>query len=165
MNSEQSLAVPAEWVRPCRLAEASAPALLLPGSPYDRPCIVLGPPDGQIAICLSADFTFRGFPTNDGTTWSGLAIEDIQIELLLKQSYSSDEGRPIAGSFVRSGSALQFAYYPDERVAYRIARVVCADNLPQTTDGLEATFPDWQCVKFYGDQKIVLWQNTLSDSP
>lgn len=150
------------------LAPDTGLTLMLPRSQYEQPMLIAGLPKQKMAIFLGEEFRFHGLSCGDQDNLEGLLIPEVQIELDEVSIFNpADRGGLPPGALIREGTVLNImAHVRDGRHGFdRLQRVAVLAGLPACAEREAAAFRRWQIVLGEGDDKRVLREVSLLESP
>jgi hypothetical protein len=150
--------LPVDWTKPCRVCDISEDALILVGSPYGGPVLVLATPAGPMRVYLEGEGKFELVTPDGAEALVGSAVEGVSLELGVRGVGEILNRAETLGAFIRQGPKLKFHARVDLGPMTRIERVVVREGLPATNDYDEIVFRDWRVIKEDGEKKIVLWE-------
>jgi hypothetical protein len=135
------------------LASASGMTLVLRRHQQEASFLVTSATNAPTAIFLDDEFRFVCMPSADNTSWNGILIPNVAIELDETRILDANEGQP-PGALVRKKSQLFImAKYQPQGPTTPIAIV---SNLPRCLENQSAAFGRWQIVLGEGLSKRVL---------
>ncbi|MGH7025570.1 MAG: hypothetical protein ACREEB_18540 [Caulobacteraceae bacterium] len=137
-------------------ATARPLSLILPRGGREQAAIIGAYDDAPTAVFLSGEYRFRSFRSDTNTTWSGLIVPDVRVEVDETSVFDPDCDGFGAGAVIRFGARLVMYSVPDPNSAQRLATVL-HDNLPGTAQ-LRAAFLRWHVVIGTGRDKRTLWR-------
>jgi len=142
--------VPAEWINPTTLPSLKGPAYFAATREDDAPLLVTGGDDPQ-AIFLSGEHGGRSFRAAQGSSRSGYAITDIEIEIDPSSIVDPTRGRVQKGNVLVGPSGVRIMALAradfgfDDAFAWDIRDGSATEN----TDGMVA-FTRWRIGKRLG---------------
>lgn len=148
-------------LRPDEIAIGSFPqaeglTLMLPREESDEPILISSVTEEKTAIYLGRHKYFA-CPCGDSTSWKGILVPGISIELDLTSTFDPGREWGPLGSLIREAETLDIvAEAVDNHSIKRRQHVGLLDGLPQSHPGYSAGFNRWQIVLGSGDAKRVL---------
>ncbi len=117
--------------------------LVLPRDQYEHAALVSQASGQRIAVILKGEHEFISFNCDDDTSWHGVLIPNVSIEIdetSLVNSYG-----PL-GSVVRTESELRIMTRPGGGFARSSNAVPLLNELPPCEKGMSAVFTRWSLV-------------------
>jgi hypothetical protein len=122
------------------ISDSTGLTLVLPRGSYETSFIVIATVEPKIAVVLEGDHRFLSFECNDNTSWKGLVIPNVSIEI--DETSVVDIAPP--GALVRSGTTLAIKAKWDGRIGNRTVPIV--GELTPCRDDMAAGFTRWRVV-------------------
>jgi len=135
------------------LASASGMTLVLRRHQQEASFLVTFATNAPTAIFLDGEFRFACMPSADNTSWGGILIPNVAIEVDETRILDANEGRP-PGTLVRKLSQLvvMAKYQPHGSTS----PIVIVSDLPPCPENYSVAFGRWQIVLGEGLSKRVL---------
>ncbi|WP_097143304.1 hypothetical protein [Rhizobium subbaraonis] len=138
------------------LADAAPLSLILPRTPYEETVLIGRVEQGPAAVFLSGQFAFHFFESSGNTSWKGLIVPNVRIEVDEASLFEPSSGGAILGSVARMDTRL-VVRAKRERSFDGGAAVTLHEGLTDAGD-FRAGFSRWQIAIGNGQEKRVLWQ-------
>jgi hypothetical protein len=132
------------------ISDAVGLTLILPRNKYETCFIVIATAESKIAVVLEGDHRFLSFDCRDNTSWKGLVIPNVTIEV---DESSVTDAVPL-GAMVRTGTTLGIKTKLENRMGGQIVPLV--GDLSPCRDTLTAGFVRWHAVIGEGHSKREL---------
>jgi hypothetical protein len=138
---------------PGTIADASIGSLILPRSKYEQSGIVASYQGSPFFVILSEDHRFYGFPSESNTSYKGLIIPGVAIEVDETSLAEHDTWESPLGSIVCVGSevGIRSSVNGNRPSGYVVARL---STIPASR--IEAAFTRWQITLGSGPEKRIL---------
>lgn len=137
------------------LSTAKPLSMLLPRVTHEQCALIAGPQSDPVAVALDSSGAFRHFKCLTNTSWEGLIVSGLRVEV--------DEGSVFNPAYehAKPGSVIRRAGELVLRVASNTFEdrnffVALESDLPALLDGAEVGFRRWQLVLGTGIEKRVL---------
>ena len=125
--------------------EAVGLSLALPRGKYDDCAIIAPAGEGLTAVTLEGDNPFMSFNCTNNTSWKGVLIPNISIEIDETSIFDPEDGGAPLGSLVRATSTLAIVSV-SEGGFRRQARVPLVAGLPLCAENFTAGFRRWKIL-------------------
>jgi hypothetical protein len=122
------------------ISDATGLTLVLPRGNYETSFIVNAAVEPKIAVVLEGDHRFLSFECSDNTSWKGLIVPNILIEV---DETSVVDTVPL-GAVVRSGTTLAIRVKWDGGMGNRTVPLIT--ELTPCRDDLAAAFTRWSII-------------------
>jgi len=137
------------------IGDATQLTLVLPVDDYDRAFLVTLAPGKPTAIFVDERESFASFTCENNTSWKGILIPNVTIELDEKTTFDAVGWSPPLGMLVRREGGL-FISTKAEGTFRRDTSVPILTGLPAGQAKMAAGFKKWQIVIGEGLSKRVL---------
>jgi hypothetical protein len=131
--------------------------LMLPRSHYDKPILIVGNGENQMAIFLSDGDNFEAFASHGNDVWEGILVPGVTIEVDEKSALDPAGYYGQAGTVIRESTALNLA--ANTKGGFRSGRTIrvpVASGLPPCGGQKTAGFRNWRIVLGEGEDKRIL---------
>jgi hypothetical protein len=122
--------------------------------------MLIAPSDPRTAIFLDGPQKFWGFTFEENSTYEGLIISGIQIEVDTSIPIVANRDAP-SGSIVRHDTMLSVVAAIQKGWLQNL-KIPLVTGLPPCEAGISAGFRRWQVVVGEGDSKRVLWSSPVA---
>ncbi len=137
------------------IGDATVLTLVLPRGKYEYPILVTCASGSPFAIFLEGEHRFMTFDCIGNTTWKGLLIPDVKLEVDETSIVDQDQSSVLLGCLVREGPQLSIAARQERGLRDGLMTRLMVDLAP-TREGMEAAFSRWQIVLGDGIAKRVI---------
>jgi hypothetical protein len=137
------------------IGDAALLTLVLPRGKYEYPILVTCASGSPFAIFLEGEHRFMTFDCTGNTTWKGLLMPDVKLEVDETSIVDQDQSNVPLGCLVRKGSQLSISARQERGFRSGLMTPLVVDLVP-TRDGMEAAFSRWQIVLGDGIAKRVI---------
>ena len=144
------------------LATATGMTLVMRRHAQEASFLVSAATDVPAAIFLDGEFRFAWMPTADNTSWHGVLVPNVTIEVDATSILDAGRGRPL-GVLVRRQSELAVAAQREPRGQASLVPIV--SGLPPCHENESAAFSRWQIVLGEGLSKRVLFEVDAAPKP
>lgn len=138
------------------LANAAPLSLILPRIQYEAAVLIGSYNDAPVAVFLSGQFAFSSFPSIDNTSWKGMIVPNVRVEIDPASLFNGDGFGGALGSLTRIDTRLVVWAKRDR--SYDSVGVTLHQGLTPCAEGYSAGFKSWQVVIGDGQDKRVLWR-------
>jgi hypothetical protein len=129
--------------------------LVLPVGDYDRACLVTLAPGKPTAIVVDERDSFASFGCENNTSWKGILVTNVAIELDEKATFDVVGWMPPLGMLVRRENGIFISVRPDGAIP-RNTLIPIAGGLPTSEASMAVGFKKWQIVIGEGLSKRTL---------
>jgi len=139
------------------LSVAKPLSLVLPRSRYEQPMIVVGTPENPTAVFLGMEHQFDAMPCNNNTSWHGLVIPNVKIEVDLASMFDPDQEARTPGCLVRDVSGLAICAVSSDRYSLSgLELVPIPAQVPDSDSRMTVGFRRWAIVLGEGESRRTL---------
>lgn len=137
------------------LSQAQPGSVVLPRSERDEAFLIGSIGGITAAVILSGSNAFHCFGSEGNTSWRGIIIPYVRIEVDPASAFDPDRVSAPLGSIIRSSTTLS--------IRAPVLQVYGDDTYVDLVDGLtdagghHAAFTDWQIFIGTGHEKRILW--------
>jgi hypothetical protein len=118
---------------------------MLPRGRHDATALITSAPGVQTAIFLDGQFPFSSFACGDNTSWNGILVSGVTIEMDETSVLDSDARTP-PGTLVRRQSELIIIAKLEGNFHGHPGRVAVINNLPPCRESQSAGFTRWRIL-------------------
>ncbi|WP_295964727.1 hypothetical protein [uncultured Xanthomonas sp.] len=138
------------------VSQASPLALVLPRQSHEMTMLIGQSHEGPAAVILSQSHLFQWFGVEGNTSWHGLIVPDVRIEIDPESVFSPNYAQPRPGSVIRQGTQLFLAAKANSFGNFNgYDPIVLEDGLISTSNET-AGFYRWQVTIGTGQEKRIL---------
>ena len=142
-----------------KLEDASILTFLMPRTSDEETFLIVPEERLQSAIFLGRNHKYKSFDCTNNTTWQGLLIPNVCIELDEDSLFDPGSGNVPIGSLVRVDNCLRICVRPLESRMVLKSYITIINDLSPCAIGYSAGFRKWQIVLGEGLEKRILWQS------
>jgi hypothetical protein len=129
--------------------------LALPRDGYEYPMLITRVSDAPYAIFLSGQHEFTGFECSNNSTWGGVLIPNVRIEIDESAAFDAEATRSPLGTLIRRGTQLDMAT-KREQSFHGTVKTPLIVGLPPCHQSMAAGFAKWRIVLGRGANKREL---------
>jgi hypothetical protein len=126
------------------LCDAAGMTLMLPRGSHDATALITSAPGNPTAVFLEGEFRFSSFACGDNTSWSGILIPDVSIEIDETSATDFDSGTPL-GTLIRNQAQLIIVAKRKDHYGGP-GHVPLIVNLRPCREGQSAGFTRWRVM-------------------
>jgi hypothetical protein len=147
--------VPSEFSVGCISDAGAGMTLLLPRGQYQHRFLLTTTPGTLTAIFLDGDHRFNAFETEANTSWHGILIPNVRIEVDETSVVDLDAYEAPLGTLLREKTQLTIVVRA-KNVYSSHRQVPILGELPATREGFRAGFAKWSVVLGEGTSRREL---------
>jgi hypothetical protein len=146
------------------VGDATGLALVLPRGRYEHPFLVTAASGPAVAVFLEGQHQFAMFECASNTSWKGMIVPNIAIELDEASVFDAEGYYPPLGTMVRKDETLTIVAKISEGIRSTGLTPVLT-GLPPCREKMAAGFTRWQIVLGQGRAKRVLKTVEITQKP
>lgn len=133
--------------------------LVLARQPDDPVMLVGKTENGPAVVFISGNHTFEWFQSEGNTSWHGILVPGVRVEVDPESAYSPSLVDTKLGSALRTGTQLALVAKAGS-ILNRWAPITLEDELPAAT-AETAGFSRWQVVLGSGEHRRILHETSI----
>jgi len=134
---------------------SSGITLVLPSARHEESMLVTHALGSPYVVFLSGDHRFTGFECSRNTSWTGILIPNVAIEIDEQSAVDADNLSSTLGTLIRKGTQLCMVTRLDGGMG-RSTKTLLVEGLPACAENMTATFSRWRIVLGDGPTKREL---------
>lgn len=136
------------------IGDAADMTLVLPRSPHEATMLITHAPDAPTAVHLDGQFRFASMNSAGNTSWGGVLVPNVSLEVDHTSIADPDIGRPL-GALIRKHTMLYIVAAPDGGRG-RQTHVPLISGLPPCNENESAGFTRWRIMLGEGLNRRVV---------